>query len=734
MNDASHRKQSAEIEWKYAIAASVAATAAAVGLMQLWRSIYQIRTLPERVMEWVLVFVPLDLFEQGLVAFGSAAKVLALGGAIVFMAAALLAVGAGAMRSGPIAVGAATIGLWLFAMGVVMPVTGAGFFASSLLRDVMLTNLSYASVAFTYGTVLLLARLSLQNRAKLALPAERKPSYWQGRTLTRHSLLVGLVGIVASYGLTIVFGRQAGAVQSALPLADISDLELPTPAPIPTQPAAPTVETIPPTATEEVAALEPSPTPTTPPTEAPNNTSTPSPPPIEDPTQTATASPSASPTQLAPEPTNTATAVTRADVSRAVSDTPTVTEAMDQPSATPVPPTSTSTAIAPTATSTEVPPTATATPEEPTATPEPPPPTATRVPPTATPEPPPPTATPAPAVVEVPPAPGPKRQLSRDKDGSLTASGRAPGQLAPLITAIPNFYITTKNAGGDPILDPSQWRLILDGEVGRPVQLNLDILYRLPAIRFTKTLECISNWVNQCDRSQGGPAFGCDLISTAVWKGVRLSDVFALAGGVKANARSIAVIGADEFSSSIPPDPQTLASTLLVYEMNDQVLPLEHGYPARLLIPNRYGMKSPKWVIAMRPTNEVHLDWYGQRGWNLNAFVQTITRIDAPIHGQIMAPGEHTIAGIAYAGSRGISQVEYSANGGATWQRASFVEPAIGGDVWVRWEGTFSLAASSSAVLMARSIDANGVRQREDYTITQPDGGTGIHTIEVKAG
>ena len=729
MNDVSQRKQAAGIEWRYAIAASVAATAAAVGLMQLARSIYQIRTLPERVMEWILVFVPLDLFEQGLVAFGSAAKVLALGGAIVFMAAALLAVGAGAVRSGPIAVGAATIGLWLFAMGVVMPVTGAGFFASSLLRDVMLTNLSYASVAFTYGTVLLLARLSLQNRAKAALPEEGRPAYSQGLALTRQSFIVGLVGMVASYGLTVVFGRQAGAVQSSLPLADISDLELPTPLPIPTQPPPATAEmmpaeateSIPPTPTEEVAALVPSPTFTAPPTDVPTNTSTP----LTVPTHTP--SPSASPTQLAEKPTLTPTTVTRTRASEAGSDTPTATEAPEQPSATVVPPTSTSTAIPPTATSTEVPPTATSTPEEPTAT-------ATAVQPTATPEPGPPTATPAPAVVEIPPAPGPKRQLSRDKDGSLTASGRAPGQLAPLITAIPNFYITTKNAGGDPILDPSQWRLILDGEVGRPVQLNLDILYRLPAIRFTKTLECISNWVNQCERSQGGPAFGCDLISTAVWKGVRLSDVFALAGGVKPGARSIAVIGADEFSSSIPPDAQTLASTLLVYEMNDEVLPLEHGYPARLLIPNRYGMKSPKWVIAMRPLNEVHLDWYGQRGWNLNAFVQTITRIDAPIHGQILEPGDHTIAGIAYAGSRGISQVEYSADGGATWQRASFVEPAIGGDVWVRWEGTFSLAASSSAVLMARSIDGSGVRQREDYTITQPDGGTGIHSIEVKAG
>jgi DMSO/TMAO reductase YedYZ molybdopterin-dependent catalytic subunit len=717
MSHVSKKTPAAAIEWRYAIAASVAATAAAVGLMQLWRSIYQIRTLPERVMEWVLVFVPLDLFEQGLVTFGSAAKVLALGGAIVGMAAALVAVGAGAVKSGPIAVGAATVGLWLLAMAVVMPVTGAGFFASALLRDVMLTNLSYAGVAFTYGMVLLLARLSLLSRAKSEVQAESRLAYLPGRTLTRQSFVVALVGMVASYGLTVGFGRQAGAVQSSLPLADISDLELPTPAPIPTQPPTSTAESIPPTATEAVVASEQSPTAAIQPTDVPSSTSTPRIVP------THTASASASPTQLAQEPTLTPTAATQSAVSEAATDTPAATEVSEQSSATPVPSTSTPipasptpTSIPATPTSTEIPATATATPEEPTATPVPP------------------TATPTEVIVEVPPAPGPKRQLTRDKDGSLTASGRAPGQLAPLITAIPNFYITTKNAGGDPILEPSQWRLILDGEVGRPVQLNLDILYRLPAIRFTKTLECISNWVNQCERSQGGPGFGCDLISTAVWKGVRLSDVFALAGGVKPGARSIAVIGVDEFSSSIPPDAQTLASTLLVYEMNDEVLPLEHGYPARLLIPGRYGMKSPKWVIAMRPMNDVHLDWYGQRGWNLNAFVQTITRIDAPVHGQILAPGEHTIAGVAYAGLRGISQVEYSADGGASWQRASFVEPAIGGDVWVRWEGTFSLAASSSAVLMARSIDGNGVRQREDYTITQPDGGTGIHSIEVIAG
>ena len=381
MSHVSKKTPAAAIEWRYAIAASVAATAAAVGLMQLWRSIYQIRTLPERVMEWVLVFVPLDLFEQGLVTFGSAAKVLALGGAIVGMAAALVAVGAGAVKSGPIAVGAATVGLWLLAMAVVMPVTGAGFFASALLRDVMLTNLSYAGVAFTYGMVLLLARLSLLSRAKSEVQAENRLAYLPGRTLTRQSFVVALVGMVASYGLTVGFGRQAGAVQSSLPLADISDLELPTPAPIPTQPPTSTAESIPPTATEAVVASEQSPTAAIQPTDVPGSTSTPRIVP------THTASASASPTQLAQEPTLTPTAATQSAVSEAATDTPAATEVSEQSSATPVPSTSTPipasptpTSIPATPTSTEIPATATATPEEPTATPVPP--TAT---PTATP-------------------------------------------------------------------------------------------------------------------------------------------------------------------------------------------------------------------------------------------------------------------------------------------------------------------------------------------------------------
>ena len=71
-------------------------------------------------------------------------------------------------------------------------------------------------------------------------------------------------------------------------------------------------------------------------------------------------------------------------------------------------------------------------------------------------------------------------------------------------------------------------------------------------------------------------------------------------------------------------------ATLLVYEMNGQVLPYEHGYPARLLVPGRYGMKNPKWVIGMRPMTREFLDWYGQRNWSKDALVRTMSRIDTP--------------------------------------------------------------------------------------------------------
>ena len=87
---------------------------------------------------------------------------------------------------------------------------------------------------------------------------------------------------------------------------------------------------------------------------------------------------------------------------------------------------------------------------------------------------------------------------------------------------------------------------------------------------------------------------------------------------------------------------------------------------------------------------------------------------------------------MAYAGDRGVTKVEVSTNGGKNWQPASFVEPPLGKDTFVRWEGSFQLAAGQSAALVVRATDSSGQLQQETFNLPQPNGGSGWHSVEVK--
>src|SRR5581483_11364402 len=216
-----------------------------------------------------------------------------------------------------------------------------------------------------------------------------------------------------------------------------------------------------------------------------------------------------------------------------------------------------------------------------------------------------------------PPPPKPMaKHIDRTDVGSTTGAGRKPSELAPFITSNEDWYITTKNAVADPVVDPNKWRLIVDGEVNKPVQLDLAVMYQLP------------------------PG---ELISTARFKGARLRDLLQLAGGLKPNVRTLVFNCVDEFTSALPATPDVIEKSVVVYEMNGQVLPIEHGYPVRLLVPNLYGMKNPKWIQNIRPIAGDFVDWYGQRGWTREGVVRTMARIDTPAEGQHLAPGEHVI-------------------------------------------------------------------------------------------
>jgi DMSO/TMAO reductase YedYZ molybdopterin-dependent catalytic subunit len=327
------------------------------------------------------------------------------------------------------------------------------------------------------------------------------------------------------------------------------------------------------------------------------------------------------------------------------------------------------------------------------------------------------------------PEPGVARALQRDQDGAVLPSGRRPGELPDPITTNENFYIVTKNAGGDPVVHPEDWRLVVDGEVQRSFELDYATLRKLPSIEVIKTLECISNLVTECQLAP----FGCDLISTARWRGVRMSEILNLVGGVRQDVEFVATISADEYTTSLPLHVAMSPDALLVYEMNGQILPREHGYPARILVPGRYGLKNAKWVVALRPMRREFVDWYGQRSWSREAVVKTMTRIDIPSRDARLTAGNQRIAGIAYAGDRGVKMVEFSADGGETWHTADLVEPPLGRDAWVRWQGGFTLEPGAEATLIARTTDGTGALQAEAFGLAQPDGASGWSSITVKA-
>jgi len=263
--------------------------------------------------------------------------------------------------------------------------------------------------------------------------------------------------------------------------------------------------------------------------------------------------------------------------------------------------------------------------------------------------------------------------------------------------------------------------------VSRAIEVDFRSLRNLPAVEVTKTLECISNLVTKCELAP----FGCDLISTARWKGVHIHDILALAGGPKEGVSSLVAVAADDFTTALPIEVALDPDTLLVYEMNGQPLLREHGYPARILVPGRYGMKNAKWVVALRALGREYEDWYGQRNWSKHAIVRTMTRIDAPGRGARLPAGKHRIAGIAYAGDRGIQKVEFSPDGGDVWQVAELLGESLGRDAWVRWEGHFTLPPNTTLTLMARATDGTGELQPEPFNLPQPDGSSGWHSLEV---
>ncbi len=224
---------------------------------------------------------------------------------------------------------------------------------------------------------------------------------------------------------------------------------------------------------------------------------------------------------------------------------------------------------------------------------------------------------------------------------------------------------------------------------------------------------------------------GGELAGTARWLGLPLAAVLERAG-VSAGADMVLSTSQDGFSASTPPEAlrDPARGALLAIGMNGEPLPLEHGFPVRMVVPGLYGyVSATKWVVDLEVTRFADATAYWtDRGWSPRGPIKTASRIDVPAGFAAVGAGTVAVAGVAWAQTRGIAAVEVQVDGGA-WAPARFAA-VPSDDTWVQWSCPWE-AASGSHVLRVRAVDGDGQTQTGERVGTVPDGATGHHAINV---
>ncbi|MBI4321714.1 MAG: molybdopterin-dependent oxidoreductase [Chloroflexi bacterium] len=284
----------------------------------------------------------------------------------------------------------------------------------------------------------------------------------------------------------------------------------------------------------------------------------------------------------------------------------------------------------------------------------------------------------------------------------------------PEVTANEDFYRIDINLL-PPSLRQDSWQLSVKGLFDRPRSLSLSDLMAFPAVTQPITLSCISNPI------------GGDLIGNAYWTGLRLVDLLEDLG-LRAAARELRIDAADGFAESVTMPDLTDARTLLVYGMNGKTLTIAHGFPLRILIPNHYGMKQPKWITGIEAIDRGFVGYWVERGWSQEARPQVLTIIDN-IARDVAVDGLIPIGGVAWAGDRGIKKVEVQVDGGP-WEEARLRFPPLGGQTWVQWRYDWKSVAGRHT-FRVRGADGAGREQTGKPAEPFPDGATGYHSITV---
>lgn len=300
----------------------------------------------------------------------------------------------------------------------------------------------------------------------------------------------------------------------------------------------------------------------------------------------------------------------------------------------------------------------------------------------------------------------------------VVPDGATLSPVTPFITPNRDFY-RIDTALSFPRISLSNYKVEIGGMVDNALTLTYVDLLSRPQVERIVTLACVSNEV------------GGDLISNASFQGVMLADLLNEAG-VQAGAQQVYSTSLDGWTCGFPVEVALDGrDAMIAVGMNGEALPLEHGFPARLVVPGLYGyVSATKWLSKIELTTwDAEEGFWVPRGWARDAPIKTQSRIDVPRSGEKVAAGSTKIAGIAWAQHRGVDKVEVRIDDGP-WQEARLGSD-VTNDAWRQWVLDWE-AVSGKFTIQVRATDKNGDTQTADIAPPDPDGATGYHTRTVK--
>jgi DMSO/TMAO reductase YedYZ molybdopterin-dependent catalytic subunit len=271
------------------------------------------------------------------------------------------------------------------------------------------------------------------------------------------------------------------------------------------------------------------------------------------------------------------------------------------------------------------------------------------------------------------------------------------------------------------VIDGANWVLPITGMVDRPLMLTLiDLRTRYSRRDQFVTISCISGRV------------GTTLIGTTLWSGASMQEVLADAG-VQERARYLYISSADGFYETVPLDLINADERIMFcYDWDGHALPEDHGFPLRIWLPDRFGMKQPKWITSVEVTDQYIEGFWVERGWDEVAQVRATSVIDTiAVDAIIDNAGQRRVpvGGIAFSGDRGISKVEVRVDGANAWEPAQLRTP-LSETTWVFWRYEWPFAEGHHT-FEVRCAEGDGTPQIEEPMDAHPSGATGIHQMDL---